>query len=305
MPVITRNQRKNIKPVAQPLVAVFKHVEHPVIILQQTPQPGTLFATKIKDLLAKCDLEVGKENKMKVALEIYKLFNQEFDKTIAAEGINKWIRFVSTVFDKIIEFENEYHSGAWLQIEENLVQTFLDELNKTKKYTINLIKNYDGIYWSELISQTKVKIAALRPRRNIKRVNYTYMDTIEPECKYDGITDIWFDLTLNEDPDYVFEEDEDDEEDEDRTRWEKIHPELSAKEKTELKQHLTKLVDHHRVRRSVTRVNYAGMDMNEEDEGQIHIAKRRFEDGKVKYIWKSYALSKANEIGDEDYVDEE
>jgi len=286
MPVITRNQRKNIKPVAQPSVAI-------------------LFATKIKDLLVKCELEVGKENKMKVALEIFKLFNQELDKVIAAEGINKWIKFVSTVFDKIVEFENECHSGAWFQIKENLVQTYLDELNKTKKYTINIIKNYNGISWSELISQTKAKISALRPRRNIKRVNYTGMDTIEPECEFDGITDIWADLTIYEDSDYEFEEDEDDEDDEEYPRWVKIHPELSVEEKNELKQHLSQLVDHHRIRRSVARVNYAGMDMNEEDEDQIHISKRIFEDGKVKYIWKSYSLSEANEIGDEDYVDEE
>lgn len=60
-----------------------------------------------------------------------------------------------------------------------------------------------------------------------------------------------------------------------------------------------------RPRRSVARVSYVGMDMNDEDDGKIHINKRRFEDGKVKYIWKSYPLSQANEIEDEDYVDED
>jgi hypothetical protein len=71
-----------------------------------------------------------------------------------------------------------------------------------------------------------------------------------------------------------------------------------------LKEHLSQLVDNHRVRRNVAHVNYAGMDMNEEDVGQIHVNKRCFDDGKVKYIWKSYSLSQANEIEDEDYVDD-
>lgn len=144
-----------------------------------------------------------------------------------------------------------------------------------------------------------------RPQRNIKRVNYTGMDSIEPESEFDGITDIWADITIEEDPDYEFEEEYDHDEDEEQTTWPKIHPELSTEEKTELKQHLNEIVEHHRVKRNIARVNYAGMDMNEDDEGEILISKRRFEDGKVKYIWKSYPLSQANEIEDEDYVDEE
>ena len=36
------------------------------------------------------------------------------------------------------------------------------------------------------------------------------MDTIEHESEYDAITDIWFDLTQAEDPDYVPTEDEED-----------------------------------------------------------------------------------------------
>lgn len=64
-----------------------------------------------------------------------------------------------------------------------------------------------------------------RPRRNIPKVDYTGMDSIEPEGKFDGVTNIWYDASIDYDPDYVFEEedieydfdDEDqDEEDEDQ-----------------------------------------------------------------------------------------
>jgi hypothetical protein len=50
----------------------------------------------------------------------------------------------------------------------------------------------------------------LKRRRNF--VDYTGMDTIEP---LDGITNIWYDLTLAEDPNYEPTEDEDEDEDED------------------------------------------------------------------------------------------
>ena len=47
-----------------------------------------------------------------------------------------------------------------------------------------------------------------RPRRNIPIVDYTGMDSVEPEDEFDGITDIWFDHSIDYDPDYVPEEDD-------------------------------------------------------------------------------------------------
>lgn len=296
MPVITRNQRKNIIA-AQSAVAIISPVS-----------PEARFCAETKVLLARCESALGKENKMRVALEIFEKINKELPQIIASQNpSNLWINFVSCVFNKINEFNYEYSLGNWNEIDKKFVDKFIQELCKAEKFTLEIIRNYNGadIRYNIIKAKNQVeRLDKMRPRRNIPRVDYTGMDSIEPESEFDGITDIWFDLSLSEDPDYEFEEDKDDDEEEDKPRWAKIHPELSTEEKDELKQHLAQLVDHHRVRRNVARVNYTGMDMSEEDEGQIHIAKRRFEDGKVKYIWKSYSLSEANEIGDEEYVDE-
>lgn len=55
----------------------------------------------------------------------------------------------------------------------------------------------------------------IRPKRNIPRVDYTGMDTIEPESKFDGMTDIWYDESIHFDDDYIpNDEEEDDEDDE-------------------------------------------------------------------------------------------
>jgi hypothetical protein len=52
-----------------------------------------------------------------------------------------------------------------------------------------------------------------RPKRNIPRVDYTGMDTIEPESENDGITNIWYDNSIHYDDDYVNDNVEDDDED--------------------------------------------------------------------------------------------
>ena len=299
MPIITRNQFKNT-------VAAKALVPSTILGLSEK-----LFCAETKVLLARCDSAYGKENKMRVALEIFEKVNKELPEIIASQNQNNlWINFVCCVFNKINQLNDEYNSGDWHEIDKKLLDKFLGELSKAKEFTSEIIRNYNGPYNTDIMIKAKnehERLSKIRPRRNIKRVNYTGMDMIEPENEFDGITNIWADLTIQGDPDYEFEEDEDDEDDEeeDKTRWAKIHPQLSSKEKSELKQHLTQLVEHHMVRRNIARVNYTGMDMNEEDEGQIHVAKRCFEDGKVKYVWKSYLLSEANEIGDEDYVDEE
>jgi hypothetical protein len=139
--------------------------------------------------------------------------------------------------------------------------------------------------------------------RNIPRVNYTGMDTIEPVDEFDGITDIWFDTTIEEDSDYEYEEEEDDEEEvEDRRKWAKIHPELITEEKDDLKQNLSQTVEHHRVRRNIKRVNYAGMDMTEEDEGSVYVCETKWKDRIPTYSWIKYPASQANELGDEEWT---
>ena len=291
MTVITRNQAKN-----------------------KTMTEGEKFTKTIQSLLSQCELAVGVQNKSKIVLKIYQTINNDLYQILQKEGVSKWIKFICTCFYKILEFENYFATDDCSKINIKLLEALKGELCKTKEWIVPIITNYCGFEYADFVSKTKKTIADMgtrRSSRNILRVNYTGMDTIEPESES---TDIWADKTFEKDPDYEFEEDEDedddeyeedDEEEEEKPKWAKIHPELSANEKTEMKQYITKLADNQRARRNVPRVNYAGMDMNEDDQGKLHVPKRRFEDGRVKYIWQSYSLSEANEIGDEDYVDEE
>jgi len=56
-----------------------------------------------------------------------------------------------------------------------------------------------------------------------------------------------------------------------------------------------------RPRRNVKRVNYAGMDMNEDDEGEFNVCKIWYENDKVSYKWSKRPLAEVNELYDSNY----
>ena len=68
-------------------------------------------------------------------------------------------------------------------------------------------------------------------------------------------------------------------------------------------------MSNQRSRRNLKRINYSGLDMNEDDQGSIYLCEPRFkrtENGvNVRYYWSKLALSNVNEIGDEDYSSNE
>ena len=141
-----------------------------------------------------------------------------------------------------------------------------------------------------------------RPRRNVERVNYSWMDMNLDDLGEFCVFKPWFEdgkviekcfrrplSKANEldDEDYVPEEEEDEEE-------------QDAKE-----QFCEKIWAKPIPRRTRKQVNYAGMDMNSDDEGEVSICRPWFEKGKITYKWSKRNLSEVNEIGDEDYVPED
>lgn len=105
--------------------------------------------------------------------------------------------FIKTLYNKIQELYRDIHT-----IE---IQPETDDERKTIAALIYIIQDLE-----------KTVIPLLQPelpmKRNRKVVDYTGMDTIEPDNEFDGITDIWTDETLSKDSDY--EPSEESEEDE-------------------------------------------------------------------------------------------
>jgi hypothetical protein len=146
-----------------------------------------IFVTNIKKLTNIINTSITAAQKAEPIYAMYKFINSHLT-TFLKVNPSKWIAFANIAYNKTIEFKRDINK----LITHPFYHALLSELNLAAKTL--------APYCSKSITS--------RPRRNIPRINYTGMDTIEPESEYDGITDIWADETISYDPDYVFEEEE-------------------------------------------------------------------------------------------------
>lgn len=161
---------------------------------------------------------------------LFKYINNNLFNNLRAFMQEKWlVNLILVVFNKAIEFEN-YITSKRNKFSKSSSQMLMRELAIAKKHAAKFIKEYNDNdmsrnYTGLTLSKAKEIIAlewqcascpsrssTRRSTRKVKRVDYTYMDSIEPYNEYDVITDIWFDNTYYYDSDYVFEEDYDDDE---------------------------------------------------------------------------------------------
>jgi hypothetical protein len=104
----------------------------------------TNFLTNLRKLLDDIDFAKDLDNRIKICLRIYQSMNKDLNKFVQTRGINKLIIFIRVNYFKILEFETEYNIGKWNKIDKQLVDNFIIEFTKTKKYLIHLIKLYYG-----------------------------------------------------------------------------------------------------------------------------------------------------------------
>ena len=179
------------------------------------------FIAKIKKTLADCDSAVGKANKMRECKNVMKINSNDLPYLLKKSNLydkNCWQKYAVTVYNKCIEFDNEYIlNKGWPELDQELIREFISEYQFTKKIVTNHIKSVDintltKEEHKQLVTAAKKAIETAEKgryrRRNIPVVDYTGMDTIEPESEYDGITDIWYDYSYSYDSDYESEEEE-------------------------------------------------------------------------------------------------
>lgn len=322
MPAITRNQMKNSKNsvINAPIINLIKDVvptrqcakgiSYANKVVETNDKKCSDLIANIKLLLKKLEMPIlSKETRIIYATTIYRLLNKELMKHERFYTSNK---FILTIYNKSFELENQAIE-ATSQVDKNLVKKLITELTSIRPTMEGLIVNMeDNVSYQAYLDKARLRINrfnAQRPKRNIKSVNYTGMDMTSDDegeiCEFkpwfeDGkIIEKCFKRRLSQaneldDEDYIFEEDEDDEYDEEEAKeqfckkiWAKIHPETSPM-----------------TRRTRKQVNYTGMDMTNEDIGEICVFKPWFQDGKVIEKCFRRPLSKANELDDEEYVPE-
>jgi hypothetical protein len=171
------------------------------------------FIMHVKKLLHYCEKARGEENKMRVVLETFKYTNKELPEIIQKTSEKLWINFAALVFIKSIDIENEYNnlsSENKRVIDKTLVKNLNAELRIARRFVTTLVKNNWNLSSEPIFIQakeyiSKIEIANNRPRRSVKPVDYTGMDSIEVECDSGETITIWDDFTKEYDPDYEFE----------------------------------------------------------------------------------------------------
>lgn len=209
MPVTTRSQRTT---------SAVKFV---------LPKPAHSFAEVAKNkfimhmqkLMHCCEKAKGKENKMRVSLQIFKYVNKELPGLIQNTSEKMWINFAATILIKTVDMEaqcNSFLEYDKLCIYREVVEGLNAEMLESRNFVTELIKKNWGLSTQPIFVQAKEYIVSTqnaRPRRNIKPVDYTGMDSREVVSSSGEIETVWQDMTTKQDPDYEFEE-EDEEDDE-------------------------------------------------------------------------------------------
>lgn len=125
--------------------------------------------------------------------------NLKLKERIDAENLDKTKSYYEYKIWKL-QLDPVYFKNAATQLQNNQLQK-----NQLKKNLMQL----DNHHFTVVDGQSQLLRKSARCK---KHVDYTGMDSIEPESEDDGITDIWADHTMKDDPDYIYEEDKDDDE---------------------------------------------------------------------------------------------
>jgi hypothetical protein len=192
-----------------------------------------VFSDTINMLLKVLECANGKETRMTIAIEIFRVVNENLE-ILLYDNPKKWTNFAATVYNKTTEFKEDKERKYYDDVNPYLVAIFVNHYMESREFTASFLKNVEDpiMFTKQPVVKALENIkqedsVTKRPRRNIPVVDYTGMDTLEPCDEYDGITDIWYDE--NKDSDYNPEEDDEEE-------FKKKMPFVTVREKRENKQ---------------------------------------------------------------------
>ena len=235
MAVLTRSMKKNQRyenawmlkgksaPTPDPVSTPAPVPSYDFVLSPSKTPEEVFFIDVIKLLLANSEVARGSA-KVAVALQIFKIVNDKLPRLLKLNP-SRWSKFAATVYNKTTEFQQSFESNPqtkayYNQLVRNesecefakarkILKDYLSNLKAKKSYLVDM----SNIHFRDAYNDIENVMRRSRcSKRTVSKVDYTGMDTIEPECEFDGITDIWADLTIYSDPDYVFEEEEEDEE---------------------------------------------------------------------------------------------
>jgi len=312
------------------------------VVADELSDKRTNFINKIKPMMDKVSKQDNMLDKMKTLTEVYQIINKELPAIYRGyrEQTSAWFVFTCTAFTKIIEFEKTIRDAPHYKFSSELLEKFNKEISETKQFCVGEVFITDNDLFRTLTIPYVVKAKNLldkilsgeeKSKRSVKRVNYVGMDDEEQNVDCD--------------PDYIFEEEEDDkdeyeyeanyadsldEEDEDEDKevsvckrrfengkvtykWTKMplsqfkeneDPEYIPEEEEDEEEE-EQISNYKSKLRQSKAIDYTGMDMNEDDEGEFHISKKMLDDGELIHYWVTAPIAEINDYDDEDYVYED
>ena len=135
MPVITRSQSKQIAASeVQPVITrnLNKDADY--------KEMWDSFVSTVNRLLLLCSAAVGKENKMRVCLEVFQIVNRCLPKLVEDKKGDVYLRFAATVFNKTTEMLEDEEHGGWAWVDKTLSKKFKTELLKCREFTASFVK---------------------------------------------------------------------------------------------------------------------------------------------------------------------
>lgn len=155
MPVLTRNQSRLLKTCKENLSNCNDTFDSGFMIYQLCKNT---FVRTMKSLLNACENTFGKQNKIVACTNVFALVNNELK--FLVDTCNKydsekysWNGFVIHVYNKCIEFREQYEKEKWSELNKTIVTTFLTELNKAHEYSKNVLLKFDSATFTDPVKQ--------------------------------------------------------------------------------------------------------------------------------------------------------
>jgi hypothetical protein len=173
MPVITRNQRKNMTAVME---------QKPTIQKPSVKDYSDEFQRDIKLTMNTIEVTPSKAERMRLFTQLFDKINDKLEKLLS---IPNWIPFGAAVYNKTTHFESEL--ATYKDVEPHVVAAFTKSYRKTRAFlsafftNVRATKsNVDNITRDPYAEMYK-NIDTARPRRNVPVVDYTGMDMTDDD----------------------------------------------------------------------------------------------------------------------------
>lgn len=122
------------------------------------------FLSKTKLLLRANEIATSQRNRIIAAIDVMKSINAHLPELL---GYNEFNRFCLTVYNKVLEFQTEYTTNGWPDVEPDIASSLIDECNIAKQIVANHANTFNTK--NEWIDALRLKLKTDKPFVYVRR----------------------------------------------------------------------------------------------------------------------------------------